>query len=197
VPGQEEVRWELIHYTRLRRAFGNPKKLSYSRNTKMGDRSFVYCGLRVGEPVVRQRRAAFGKKLRAHKLGESTDEKKPRRMKGMFSRKRSRELNASEFRRERPAWQRRGREYRMLKPEILSVALLEYCAVRHAVRRTSSERSTCHWLIRQRSSLLTSELARNMLIYRGGGSSPRKCFRSAFVWWGGISWDDGPGIPDY
>jgi isoamylase len=74
LPGQEEVRWELIIDTCLEEGFlETPKIFSSSEEYEMGDRSFSLLRLRVGEQS--HARAASWKK-RKQKLGKSSDEKK-------------------------------------------------------------------------------------------------------------------------
>ena len=74
LPGQEEVRWELIVDTRLEEGFlENPKLFASSEDYEMGDRAFSLLRLRVGEQS--HARAASWKK-QEQKLGKSTKEKK-------------------------------------------------------------------------------------------------------------------------
>jgi isoamylase len=72
LPGQEEVRWELIIDTCLEEGFLETSKLfASSEEYEMGDRSFSLLRLRVGEQS--HARAAWWKKRR-QKLGKSSDE---------------------------------------------------------------------------------------------------------------------------
>ena len=70
LPGQEEVRWELILDTRLEEGFlENPKPYASAEEYEMGDRSFSLLRLGVGE----QSHARAGSwKKRDQKLGKST-----------------------------------------------------------------------------------------------------------------------------
>jgi glycogen operon protein len=73
LPGQEEVRWELIIDTRLEEGFlENPKVIASAEEYNMGDRSFSLLRLRAGEQS--HARAASWKK-REQKLGKFTNEK--------------------------------------------------------------------------------------------------------------------------
>jgi hypothetical protein len=69
LPGQEEVRWELVLDTRLEDGFlEDPKILASSDEYQIGDRSFSLLRLRLGGQS--QARAASRKK-REQKLGKS------------------------------------------------------------------------------------------------------------------------------
>jgi glycogen operon protein len=75
LPGQEEVRWELIIDTCLEEGFlETPKLFASSEEYEMGDRSFSLLRLRIGEQS--HARAASWKK-REQKLGESRMRKRP------------------------------------------------------------------------------------------------------------------------
>jgi hypothetical protein len=84
LPGQEEVRWELIIDTRLEEGFlETPKIFASSEEYEIGARSFSLLRLRVGE----QSRARSLVEEAKTKLGKSTDEKKGRENENLESKK--------------------------------------------------------------------------------------------------------------
>jgi isoamylase len=77
LPGQEEVRWEVVLDTRVEEGFlEDPTVFASSDEYEIGDRSFSLLRLRLGEQS--QARAASRKK-REQKLGKSSPQEEEKR----------------------------------------------------------------------------------------------------------------------